>query len=241
MIRPTAEQQKQWEDEGYLVFEKAIQGDDLKRLQDAFDHWSAICKEDWLNRIETGENSSTFYDIPDPFAKDEIFIDLVDHPSYYGTLMSFTNDQLILLGPQVRTVPPWPISYTSWHPDVPLSNPLHIKVQIYVHDVLPKSGEFAFVPASHKPSSGPYPKVKRPSSMPGYKAFPSNAGTAIVFNSYGWHTSMDNHTNIARKSIILIYEKSTSERISPDTFASIAQHCKTKQRRKLFSLEKYDT
>jgi len=241
MIRPTAEQQKQWDDEGYLVFEKAIQGDDLKRLQDAFDHWSAICKEDWLNRIETGENSSTFYDIPDPFAKDEIFIDLVDHPSYYGTLMSFTNDQLILLGPQVRTVPPWPISYTSWHPDVPLSNPLHIKVQIYVHDVLPKSGEFAFVPASHKPSSGPYPKVRRPSSMPGYKAFPSKAGTAIVFNSYGWHTSMDNHTNIARKSIILIYEKSTSERISPDTFASIAQHCKTKQRRKLFSLEKYDT
>jgi len=241
MIRPTAEQQKQWDDEGYLVFEKAIQGDDLKRLQDAFDHWSAICKEDWLNRIETGENSSTFYDIPDPFAKDEIFIDLVDHPSYYGTLMSFTNNQLILLGPQVRTVPPWPISYTSWHPDVPLSNPLHIKVQIYVHDVLPKSGEFAFVPASHKPSSGPYPKVRRPSSMPGYKAFPSKAGTAIVFNSYGWHTSMDNHTNIARKSIILIYEKSTSERISPDTFASIAQHCKTKQRRKLFSLEKYDT
>ena len=241
MIRPTAERQKQWDDEGYLVFEKAIQGDDLKRLQDAFDHWSAICKEDWLNRIETGENSSTFYDIPDPFAKDEIFIDLVDHPSYYGTLMSFTNDQLILLGPQVRTVPPWPISYTSWHPDVPLSNPLHIKVQIYVHDVLPKSGEFAFVPASHKPSSGPYPKVRRPSSMPGYKAFPSKAGTAIVFNSYGWHTSMDNHTNIARKSIILIYEKSTSERISPDTFASIAQHCKTKQRRKLFSLEKYDT
>ena len=241
MIRPTAERQKQWDDEGYLVFEKAIQGDDLKRLQDAFDHWSAICKEDWLNRIETGENSSTFYDIPDPFAKDEIFIDLVDHPSYYGTLMSFTNNQLILLGPQVRTVPPWPISYTSWHPDVPLSNPLHIKVQIYVHDVLPKSGEFAFVPASHKPSSGPYPKVRRPSSMPGYKAFPSKAGTAIVFNSYGWHTSMDNHTNIARKSIILIYEKSTSERISPDTFASIAQHCKTKQRRKLFSLEKYDT
>ena len=54
MIRPTAEPQKQWDDEGYLVFEKAIQGDDLKRLQDAFDHWSAICTEDWLNRIETG-------------------------------------------------------------------------------------------------------------------------------------------------------------------------------------------
>ena len=241
MIRPTAEQQKRWNDEGYLVFEKAIQGDDLKRLQDAFDHWSAICKEDWLNRIETGQSAGTFYDIPDPFAKDEIFIDLVDHPSYYGALMSFTNDQLILLGPQVRTVPPGPISYSSWHPDVPFSNPLHIKVQIYVHDVLPESGEFAFVPGSHKPNSGPYPKVKRSKSMPGHQAFPSKAGTAIVFNSYGWHTSMDNHTNVARKSIILIYEKSTPNRISPDTFASIANYCQTQQRRKLFGLEKYDT
>ena len=34
MVRPTAEQQKQWNDEGYLVFEKAIQDDNLKRLQD---------------------------------------------------------------------------------------------------------------------------------------------------------------------------------------------------------------
>ena len=241
MVRPTAEQKKQWNDEGYLVFDKAIQGDDLKRLQDAFDHWSVICKEDWLNRIETGQSPGTFYDIPDPFAKDEIFIDLVDYPSYYGSLMTFTDDQLILLGPQVRTLPPWPVSYTSWHSDVPFSNPLHIKVQIYVHDVLPGSGEFAFVPGSHKPDSGRYSKVNRSKSMPGHKAFPGQAGTAIAFNSHGWHTSMDNQTDAIRKSIILIYEKSTPKRISPDTFASISNCCVTPQRRRLFSLEAYGT
>ena len=238
MIRPTAEQQKRWNDEGYLVFEKAIQGDDLKRLQNAFYHWSAICKEDWLNRIETGQSACTFYDIPDPFAKDEIFIDLVDHPSYYGALMSFTNDQLILLGPQVRTVPPGPISYSSWHPDVPFSNPLHIKVQIYVHDVLPESGEFAFVPGSHKPNSGPYPKVKRSKSMPGHKAFPSKAGTAIVFNSYGWHTSMDSQTDAIRKSIILIYEKWSAEKFAGQRYAHLAERLDTPLRRRLFGLER---
>jgi len=241
MVRPTAEQQKQWNDEGYLVFEKAIQGDDLKRLQDAFDHWSVVCKEDWLNQVEAGESTATFYDIPDPFAKDEIFVDLIDHPSYYGALMTFTDDQLILLGPQVRTVPPWPLSYISWHPDVPFSNPLHIKVQIYVHDVLPESGEFAFVPGSHKLDSGPYPKVKRARSMPGHRTFPGEAGTAIIFNTYGCHTSMDIQTGIARKSIILIYEKSTPNRVSPDRFAAIANYCVTPQRRRLFSLEAYES
>ena len=43
----------------------------------------------------------------------------------------------MFLAEQVRTVAPWPLSYTSWHPDVPHSNPLHIKVQIYVNDVDP--------------------------------------------------------------------------------------------------------
>ena len=32
MILPTPEQKEQWEEEGYLVFEDAIQGEDLKRL-----------------------------------------------------------------------------------------------------------------------------------------------------------------------------------------------------------------
>ena len=77
--------------------------------------------------------------------------------------------------------------------------------------------------------------------MPGHKAFPGQAGTAIVFNSYGWHTSMDSQTDAIRKSIILIYEKSTPNRIGPGTFASISSCCVTPQRRRLFSLEAYDT
>ena len=238
MVRPTPKQQKQWDDEGYLFFEKAIQGDDLKRLQDAFDHWSVICKEDWLNRVEAGEAIATFYDIPDPFAKSEIFVDLIDHSSYYGALMTFTDDQLILLGPQVRTVPPWPLSYSSWHSDVPFSNPLHIKVQIYVHDVLPESGEFAFVPGSHKLDSGPYSKVKWAKSMPGHRTFPGEAGTAIVFNAYGWHTSMDIQTDVARKSIILIYEKFTTERHDPNRCARLAPQLTAAARRRLFGLER---
>ena len=148
MILPTPEQKAQWEAEGYLVFENAIQGEDLKRLQTAFDYWADACKAEWLDRVEAGESVATFYDIPNPLEKDPIFIDIIDYPSYYGALMDFTDHDLILLGPQVRTVAPWPVSYTGWHPDVGQSNPLHIKVQIYVNDVEPGGGEFGFVPAA---------------------------------------------------------------------------------------------
>jgi hypothetical protein len=117
MNRPTQAQRTQWEEQGYLVFENAIAGDELRRLQNAFDDWAEKCKPGWLAAVEAGETAATYYDIPAPLEKDEIFIDIVDHPSYYGCLMTFTDDDLIFLAPQVRTVPPWPVSYTGWRPD----------------------------------------------------------------------------------------------------------------------------
>ena len=122
MRGPTEAQTRHWNDAGYLVFSNAIAGDELRRLQQAFDHWAERCKADWLDRIERGEQAATFYDIPDALEKDEIFVDIVDHPSYYGCLRDFTDAEPILLAEQVRTVPPWPLSYTSWHPDVPHDN-----------------------------------------------------------------------------------------------------------------------
>ena len=108
MIRPTEDQTRQWEEKGYLVFEDAIQGDELKRLQDVFHYWAEKFKRAWLDRVEAGEVAASFYDVPNPLEKDEIFVDLIDHPSYYGSLMTFMDDDVILLGPQVRTVPPGP-------------------------------------------------------------------------------------------------------------------------------------
>ena len=237
MQGPTAAQTTQWDEAGYLVFTGAIAGDELQRLQHAFDHWAERCKPDWLDRIERGEQAATFYDIPDSLDKDEIFVDIVDHPSYYGCLRQFTDNEPMFIAEQVRTVPPWPLSYTGWHPDVPHTNPLHIKIQIYVNDVDPGGGEFAYVPASHQRGAGPYTKPLLQESMPGHRRFVGQAGTAVMFNSYGWHTAMDNHSRIPRKSIILIYEKRTAGRVAAETFSSIARLCTTSERRRLFSLE----
>ena len=114
IIEPTPEQKVQWEEEGYIVLENALQGAQLQRLQAAFDRAVVECKEEWLQRVARGEAQPTFFDIPQPLERDEIFVDIVDHPSWYGLLQDFTEGETLFLGPQVRTVPVWPVSYTGW-------------------------------------------------------------------------------------------------------------------------------
>lgn len=237
MTLPTEQERAFWDEHGYLVFDSAISGEDLIRLQVAFDRAVTDCKPAWLEGVARGTAPAAHFDIPDPFERDDVFIDLIDHAAWYPYLMAFSDGQAILLGPQVRTLPAQPISYVGWHPDVPHTTPLHMKVQIYVEDVPADGGAFAFVPGSHQPDAGTCPKPSPLSAMPGHKVFPGKAGDAILFNSYGWHTSMVNTTDRARKSIILIYEKWSEGKVAPDRYASIADRLTTPERRRLFSLE----
>jgi len=237
MKRPTDAERQEWEDNGVLFLEDAMVGDDLARLQDAFDRCAAEAKKDWLEGIANGTRPAAHFDIPNALGKDDAFIDLIDHPSWYGYLMDFADEDLILLAPQVRTLPVMPISYVGWHPDVPHTTPLHMKVQIYVDDVPANGGAFGYVPGSHKPDAGTCPVVRPLDTMPGHKVYPGKAGDAVLFNSYGWHTSMVNSTMNPRKSIILIYEKWSKDRIPTDRYASIADKCTTPERRRLFSLD----
>ena len=233
---PTPAERKQWKEDGYLVFEDAIRGEMLDRLQKAFDHWAAACKEDWLVGVARGELAATYYDIPNTLDKDDVFIDILDRPRYFEYVKAFTDDDMIFIGEQVRTAPLWPMGYTGWHPDVRPDHPLHIKVQVYVNDVERGGGEFAYVPGSHRPGAGPYPRVKSLEAMPGHRRFPGKAGTAVMFNTYGWHVAMKNRTETPRKSIILTYEKRTPGKINPGRYAHIAPSLNTPDRRRLFGM-----
>lgn len=234
---PTDGERRFWEENGYLFLEGAMAGGELTRLQQAFDRCVREEKAQWLEGIAQGTRPAGYFDIPDPFEKDDAFIDLIDHPSWYPCLMDFADDELLLLAPQVRTLPAQPVSYLRWHADVPHSYPLHMKVQIYVDDVPADGGAFGFVPGSHKPDAGECPNARPLDTMPGHRIFAGKAGDAVLFNSYGWHTSMVNRTGQARKSIILIYEKWSEKHANRDDYKSIADRCTTSARRKLLSLE----
>ena len=237
-MNATPEQWKLWEEDGVLAVPDAVVGDELERLRAAFDRCAAEAKEGWLRGVAAGTHPAAFFDIPNAMEKDNVFVDLADHPSYYGLLVDFSEGQVCIQSPQCRTVPPSPLSYVGWHYDVTFSNPLHMKVQLYLDDVGEDEGPFAYVPGSHKPENHPLPQVRHLADMPGHRTFPGSAGTAIVFNSWGMHTSMVNRTRKARKSIILIYEVFTEEKFDPERYFYLADRLKTAERRRLFGLDR---
>jgi ectoine hydroxylase-related dioxygenase (phytanoyl-CoA dioxygenase family) len=152
-------------------------------------------------------------------------------------LMDFTDGEVVFIGPQVRTLPLSPASYSWWHPDMPQSSTLHIKLQIYMDDVGPDEGVFSYIPGSHKKEAGPFPSVRWLENMPGHHLLPGRAGTAIIFNCYGWHTAMVNRSQQQRRSIILGYATTKEEGLDKHAFAPISDKLDNPERRKLFRME----
>ena len=227
-----------WPCDGCLQLDDALTGDYLTQVQTAFDRCVTLAKDQWLEDVATGSAPAAFFDIPTPLAQDPLFIDLVDHPVWNSLLQELMDGQAVFHFAQFRTVPPSPLSYVGWHFDVPHTNPLHLKVQIYLNDVGPGQGAFAYVPGSHLATAGPYPSVDQLNDMPGHRIFYARAGTAMLFDSYGMHTSMVNRGPSPRRSIILIYEKFTEERHDPNRCAQLAPQLTTPERRRLFGLER---
>jgi len=228
-----------WSEDGCLSLANAIAGSELKAIQKAFVRNADQAKETWLCNVAQGTAPAAFFDLPDPLSQNPLFIDLVDHPAYYPLIQELTDDKSLFLFAQFRIVPPSPLSYVGWHFDVPRTNPLHLKIQIYLSDVGPTDGAFAYVPGSHLHSADLYPAVSQLEDMPGHRIFCGEAGTTLLFNSYGMHTSMRNHGPRPRHSIILIYEKFTRQKFDPRRFAHIEQMLKTPERRRLFGLESF--
>lgn len=237
MNRPTPEQTSRWRADGVVPLPGALAGEELSRLQEAFSREAAEARPGWLQGVEQGTRPAAFFDIPDALSRDPLFLDLVDHPSWYGHLMAYTGGQATFLGAQFRTLPPALLSYVGWHYDVPRSTPLHLKVQLYLDPVSRRDGAFAYVPGSHHPESGPWPLVADPVEMPGHRVFEGEAGTAVVFNSHGLHTSLANRSGHGRRSIILIYEVYSEATFNPDAFARFADRLTTADRRQLFRRE----
>ena len=113
-----------------------------------------------------------------------------------------------------------------------------MKVQVYLNDLAAGGGEFAYIPGSHRPGSGPFGIPARQGDMPGMVRFTGRAGTAIMFNCYGWHTALDNDGSVPRKSIILTYHQRTeADRVERSPFEFLRERCAGDERRRLFCLE----
>lgn len=118
--------------------------------------------------------------------------------------------------------------YTRWHRDKPSShaaeNPSyrHVKVFTNLWDVPIGGGATSYVPGTHRLPLGPEGHLerglfKRAGSedglldqrlMPNLVEAALPAGSAIAFDSAGWHTSMPNVSGQARRSCYSLYRSS---------------------------------
>lgn len=220
-----------------VVIERAIGGEQLTHLQTATDYWHKQRKEEWLEQIASGNAYPLWFDVPDAMEKDEVFLDVVDHPSYIDLREVITGGNLLLGEPfQVRATPPWPVAYAAWHPDREGTVEVQPKMQIDIDDVPENSGEFAYVPGSHLTTDGTRYRPQRNDTIPGHKRLPGKAGTVIIFDNAGLHTAMDNCTATPRKSMIIGYRQGCLA-APEDRFDSAAKCCKTSRRRRLLELE----
>lgn len=236
------EQRVSWETFGYVRVENALSPDELKRACEAFDraldpdHASKKARESdkrvWANNL---------LDV------DDIFVDFVDHPKLLPVLKGALGDDLILTLMQAFAYPPGDRSFTVWHSDIGhfrgidlTRHPYFVRVMIYLTDVAEDGGCFGYVPGSHRLDGEAIvspPTFKDPNEMPNHVKFPGPAGTAVIFNAYGWHTALPNHSNATRKCLQYGYchawVQFLNKALAPEDAES---HATTPLRRQLFGL-----
>jgi hypothetical protein len=118
--------------------------------------------------------------------------------------------------------------YTRWHRDKPSSyangNPSyrHVKVFTNLWDIPANGGATSYVPGTHRLPLGPEGHLDRglfkragaedglldQRLMPNCIEAALPAGSAIAFDSSGWHTSMPNTSGQARRSCYSLYRSS---------------------------------
>jgi ectoine hydroxylase-related dioxygenase (phytanoyl-CoA dioxygenase family) len=206
----TPEQAKQeYDAQGYVWIRGALQGDELKRLQTAFDN--AAEKSELRNLLN----------------QDDIFLDMVDHPALFPVIRAVVGDDVQLRYATGGIVKPNSDSGSGWHCD--LSGILGVampdslimtKLFTYLADVPEDGACLGLVPGSHRYQIGhPLPDIAAHEDMPHHAKMVVKAGDAVLFNGYSWHAWMKT-----------MYE---FDDLSPHVQASIM---KSHNRRQLFGI-----
>jgi ectoine hydroxylase-related dioxygenase (phytanoyl-CoA dioxygenase family) len=205
----TPQQRLSWDTFGYVVVENALLPSVLQRAQQAFDNeLERVAAAPATPAKRPGDKRVWIQNLLD---LDEVFVELVDHPALLPVLEGAIGDDLVLTLVQAFAYPPSDRSFTPWHSDlghfvgIDLTRQAYFaRVMIYLSDVGEDGGCFAYVPGSHRLDVATIvspPVFEDPEMMPQHVKFPGPAGTAIVFNAYGWHTALPNKSEATRKCL----------------------------------------
>lgn len=207
--RLTDTEQRQFNEQGYLEIEGALDEDQIAT-------YTALSDNIYAQRVASGFDPTTALFYPNFIPDDPRFVDLVDYekilPKVWGILgwnIYLYHAHLIVTPP---TGKPRDNKTFGWHQDSGRANNemeshprprLSLKVAYFLSDTSEEGrGNFWVIPGSHLQDT-----LERPPSGEGQPegAIPIcvKPGTAVLFDRRLWHTASPNWSNITRK--ILFY------------------------------------
>lgn len=222
----TAEQRRQWDEDGYLVIEGALSDDEVAFFNDELDRirlepgWepdrNVLGHYAWVPQAATTDPEG-FMDRRDLLGYGQHFVDLIDRPGIFELVLDLMGPHLMLSMSQaiVRSSTDQFSGYT--HTDggeglreirvTPDSHPIAMKAMYLLTDVDgPDSGGFTVFPGSHRraipwrePASRPHPHADGAQQLLG------RAGDCYLFPHALWHGPAPNKSGRARKTLLYNY------------------------------------
>ena len=201
--------------------------------------------------------------------QDDAAVEMIAHPRLIPFLSATVGEDVQAATIQVRVLEPQSAEdaqeeggYVTWHRDHTSDEewrfqgrPLNTKVLVYLTDVGPDDGCTACVPGSHlfeeRPDHSIYKgmgggehqatKVRDQRDMPGMIAAEVKAGSAFLFNTRLWHTTLPNPGDRDRWAVITLYspfyQKQPGVTVEAAVALEAAGQLNTPIRRQLFGLE----
>ena len=225
---------RQLDEDGYVLVEDVLGGEQLKRAQERFHRVEQETREEWA-RIPSaervfrpyglGENAHVVFPIID---HDDLFVDLLEHPVTTGIAQRIQGPDLMMVDNALHSKPAGTPAHTGWHRDtgkwehdcsgwddamlarwetIRACDVPHYKIKVFfiIEEIRNGTAPFSVVPGSHRWPEAPEEGNDALEEMPGHVRITGPAGAAIIWNGCIWHTAMDNTDTRARCMLLYNY------------------------------------
>lgn len=181
--RMTAEQWRQWEEDGYLLLEGALSDNEVKDLTAEVDRLDAESQRlgrdpnTLLHAVNIIDRATEGLFQPDRTETGQVlrpepsgtFLDLIDHPNHIGIVCDLIGPAILLSWSEAMVRPPNPKPSNRWHkdgskpyyfPQVEGRTPLlWARIGFFLTDLPdPDMGSFTVIPGSHRNG---FPKIEQ--------------------------------------------------------------------------------
>ena len=219
-------QREQWDTDGYLVIEGALDDDEVAFFSDELDRirlepgWEpggeAMGHYAWLEHAASTDPEG-FMDRRDLLSYGQHFVDLVDHPGIFDLVLDLMGPNLLFSMSQAIVRPSTTAFGGYTHTDggeglreirpTEDSRPIAMKAMYLLTDVEGEDcGGFTVFPGSHRnPINWRDASARVDPHSPGAKQLTGKAGDCYLFPHSLWHGPAPNESGRARKTLLYNY------------------------------------